>query len=116
VRNCQKSVRHDAFRVAHKLAEGDQNFTVRSSLRALGGQWWPYRLDAQFRQLPDRSAKRLENWSSGTAYQFAQSVKVPDNERAAPGIQNPGGAPEGELFIDRLPAGADHVSQIVLRY
>ena len=54
--------------------------------------------------------------SSGAPYQFAQRVKVPDDERTAPGIKNPGGAPEGELFIDRFPAGADHLSQIVLRY
>ena len=50
------------------------------------------------------------SWSSGAAYQFAQRFKVPDDERAAPGIENPGGAPEGELFIDRFPAGADHLS------
>jgi hypothetical protein len=48
--------------------------------------------------------------SSGAPYQFAQRVKVPDDERTAPGIKNPGGAPEGELFIDRFPAGADHLS------
>jgi hypothetical protein len=52
----------------------------------------------------------------GAPYQFAQRIRVPDDERAARGINNPSRAPEGELFIDCFPAGADHLSQIVLRY
>jgi hypothetical protein len=72
--------------------------------------------DGHSHQPPDRSAKPFENWSSGAAYQFAQGLKVPDDERAAPSFKNTGGAPEGELLIDRLPASPDHLSQIVLRY
>src|SRR5215470_11607521 len=62
------------------------------------------------------AATSEQGLASGATYQFAQSVRVPDDERAARGIKDPCGAPERELFIDRFPAGADHLSQIVLRY
>jgi hypothetical protein len=31
-------------------------------------------------------------------------------------IENPGGAPQGELFVDSVAAGPDHLSEVVLRY
>jgi hypothetical protein len=48
----------------------------------------------------------------GTGDQRAQGLAIADHDLAAPGIDDPGRTPKGELFIDRLGAGADQASEI----
>jgi len=103
--------RERALEIIHHLA-GLRLDPLRQRQRMVVRAWCK-----RFPPIQDLDAPILfEKCWLGAADERVQGLAVPDHDGTAPSVDDPGRAPQGELFVNCLAADADHISEIVLRH